>query len=83
MMTRIRRISDNKIIGSYVETSDAWSLIQQVVGDEWPCWPTDIDTRENPELEREEITVKDNPVAYLEYRCGWQLLEDDLVGEVA
>ena len=68
MLTRIKRLSDDKVIGSYVETSDIWSTIQQVVNDEWPCWPEDdIDTRENSELEREEITVRGEVVAYLEY----------------
>jgi len=70
MLTRIVRITDDKVIGSYVETSDVWKNIQQVVNDEWPCWPEDdIDTRENFELEREEITVRGEPVAYLEYRA--------------
>ena len=68
MLTRIVRITDDKVIGSYVETSDAWGMIQQVVNDEWPCWPEDdIDTRENAELEREEILVKGTAVAYLQY----------------
>ena len=70
MLTRIVRISDNKTIGSYVETSDIWSTIQQVVSDDFACWKTDVDTFENTELEREEITVRGEPVAYLEYQAG-------------
>ena len=67
MLTRIVRIADNKTIGSYVETSDAWGMIQQVVNDEWPCWPEDdIDTRETDDGE-ELILVRGVPVARLEY----------------
>ena len=71
MLTRIQRLSDNKTIGSYSETSDSWSLIQQVVNDEWPCWPDDIDTQEQEDGE-ELILVRGVPVAKLAYQPSWQ-----------
>ena len=35
MLTRIRRLSDDRTIGSYNETSDAWNM--EVVNEEG-CW---------------------------------------------
>jgi hypothetical protein len=64
MLTRVRRLSDNKAIGSYVETSDAWNQITEIVNEEWPCWPDDIDVRERQDG-NEEILVRGRPVAYL------------------
>ena len=65
MLTRIRRLSDNKTIGSYSETSDAWGQIMEVVNEEWPCWPHDVDLRERDDG-TEEILVRNRPVAYLQ-----------------
>jgi len=69
MLTRIRRLSDDKSIGSYVETSDAWGQITEVVNEEWPCWPDDIDLRERDDG-TEEILVRNRPVAYLQVDLG-------------
>ena len=52
-------------LGSYVETSDAWGQIIEVVNEEWPCWPDDIDLRERDDG-TEEILVRNRPVAYLQ-----------------
>ena len=57
MLTRIRRLSDDKAIGSYNDTSDAWGQIMEVVNEEWPCWPDDVDLRERDDG-TEEILVR-------------------------
>jgi len=69
MLTRIRRLSDDRTIGCYVETSDAWGQIMEVVNEEWPCWPDDIDLRERDDG-TEEILVRNRPVAYLQVDLG-------------
>ena len=65
MLTRIRRISDDKTIGSYYTTSDAWGHITELVNQEWPCSPDGIDLRERDDG-IEEILVRNQPVAYLQ-----------------
>jgi hypothetical protein len=65
MLTRIRRLSDDRTIGSFYATSGAWGHIVEAVNEEWPCWPDDIDLRER-EDGTEEILVRDRPMAYLQ-----------------
>ena len=71
MLTRIRRLSDDKAIGSYNDTSDAWGQIIEVVNEEWPCWPDDVDLRERDDG-TEEILVRGRVVAYLDVELAEQ-----------
>ncbi len=66
MLTRIRRLCDGKTIGSYDMTNgDHWGTIMEIVDQEWPCWPDDIDLRVRDDG-TEEVLVRDRPVAYLD-----------------
>jgi hypothetical protein len=66
MLTRIRRIADDKTIGSFDMTSgDHWGTIIEIVDQEWPCWPDDVDLRHRDDG-TEEILVRRQPVAYLD-----------------
>ena len=62
MLTRIRRLSDNRTIGSYNETSDAWGRIMETVNEEWPCWPDEVDIRTRDDG-TEKILVRGRVVA--------------------
>jgi hypothetical protein len=47
MARRIRRLSDDKCIGSYDMMFDAKGQIMEIVNEEWPSWPDDIGLRES------------------------------------
>ena len=51
--------------------SDAWGQIMEVVNEEWPCWPDDIDLRERDDG-TEEILVRSRAVAYLDVELAEQ-----------
>ena len=47
MARRVRRLSDDKCIGSYDMMSDAKGQIMEIVNEERPSWPDDIGLRES------------------------------------
>lgn len=74
MITRLRKISDDKHIGTiHVGDSDRWRSIQEIIADEFRCWPDDVDSQELDDGQ-EVITVHDEPVARLEHLFGWRAI---------
>ena len=74
MMTRLRKISDDTHIGTiHVGDSDRWRSIQEIITDEFRCWPDDVDSKELDDGQ-EVITVCGEPVARLEHLFGWRAI---------